>query len=190
MLLLRVYLLAGLIIHKLVWETLKRQRANPRANVDSPKSTRLLLVKVVKIGILLGIAAQTLMPDVLPIAHEATSLRIIGAAIYTAGLLMAIVGRLQLGVNWSDIEDAQVIRDQAVVASGLYRFIRHPIYVGDLLLLIGLELSLNSWLVIVAVLIAPVVLRQAISEEKLLLQSLPGYGAYCLRTKRFIPFVV
>lgn len=189
MLLLRAYLLAGLIIHKLVWETLKRQR-NPRANVDSPKSPRLLLVKVVKIGILLGIAAQTLMPDVLPIADEATSLRMVGAAIYTAGLLMAIISRLQLGVNWSDIEDAQVIRDQAVVASGLYRFIRHPIYVGDLLLLIGLELSLNSWLVIGVALIAPVVLRQAIAEEKLLLQSLPGYGAYCIRTKRFIPFVV
>jgi protein-S-isoprenylcysteine O-methyltransferase Ste14 len=100
------------------------------------------------------------------------------------------VSRLQLGSNWSDIETAKVLRDQAVVAIGVYRYIRHPIYVGDLLLLIGLQLSLNSWLVIAALLISPVVLWQAITEEKMLVESLPGYGAYCMRTKRFIPFVV
>jgi protein-S-isoprenylcysteine O-methyltransferase Ste14 len=189
MLLLRIYLLAGLVIHKLIWEALKgRQR---RTNAQSPtgQPARLLLVKIVKIGVLLGIAAQTILPDVLPITQDST-LRFVGVAIYTTGLLMAITSRLQLGSNWSDIEAAKVMRDQAVVARGLYRFIRHPIYVGDLLLLIGIELSLNSWLVVAALLIAPVILRQAISEERMLVQTLPGYDAYCMRTKRFIPFLV
>ena len=190
MILLRIYLLAGLVIHKLVWEVLKRRQGDGVSRPRAPRPLSVLLVKTVKVGILLGIAVQTMTADLLPIAEDATTVRMAGVIIYTAGLLVAIVSRLQLGSNWSDIEAAKVLRDQAVVAKGLYRYIRHPIYVGDLLLLIGLELSLNSWLVIAALLISPVVLWQAISEEKMLVRSLPGYSAYCMRTKRFIPFVV
>lgn len=190
MILLRCYLLAGLLIHKLIWELLKRRRGRTSAPPFAAQPARLVLVKVIKIGILLGIAVQTVLPDVMPIEQDAMSIRVTGAMIYTTGLLLAIVSRIQLGSNWTDIEAAKVIRHQAVVAKGFYRYIRHPIYVGDLLLLIGLQLSLNSWLVIATVLMAPVVLWQAISEEKMLVQSLPGYGAYCMRTKRFIPFIV
>jgi protein-S-isoprenylcysteine O-methyltransferase Ste14 len=103
---------------------------------------------------------------------------------------MAITGRLQLGRNWSDIETAQVLRGQSVVVHGLFRYIRHPIYVGDLLLLLGLELSLNSWLVMAVVFMMPGVLRQAVHEERMLVDALPGYEAYCARTKRFLPFIV
>jgi protein-S-isoprenylcysteine O-methyltransferase Ste14 len=77
-----------------------------------------------------------------------------------------------------------------VVAYGVFRYIRHPIYVGDLLLLLGLELSLNSWLVLAVVCMIPGVLRQAVREERMLVIALPGYAAYCARTKRFIPFLV
>jgi protein-S-isoprenylcysteine O-methyltransferase Ste14 len=190
MTLLKIYLIAGLIFHKLLWEVLKRKPHQSSSLATRKPTVFVLAVKAVKIGILLGIAAQTMLADLLPITDDAGALRIIGFAVFTTGLLMAIVSRIQLGKNWSDIETARVGAEQAVVAKGLYRFIRHPIYVGDLLLLVGLELSLNSWLVILAVLIAPIVLRQAIIEERSLVTSLPGYGAYCMRTKRFIPFVV
>jgi protein-S-isoprenylcysteine O-methyltransferase Ste14 len=190
MLILRIYLLAGLIMHKLVWELLKRKQGGAAANSRAPRSAKLLLIKTVKVGILLGIAVQTFLPDLFPIAQEATAIRAIGVVIYTTGLVMAIASRIQLGSNWSDIEAAKVLGHQTVIATGLYRHIRHPIYVGDLLLLVGLQLSLNSWLVIAVVMIAPAILWQAISEERMLVDSLPGYDAYCTRTKRFIPFVV
>ena len=61
---------------------------------------------------------------------------------------------------------------------------------GDLLLLAGLELALNSWLVLGVLVLAPVVLSRAVREEELLKQSLTGYRAYCKTSKRFIPFVV
>jgi protein-S-isoprenylcysteine O-methyltransferase Ste14 len=187
--LLRWYLLSGLIVHKLVWEALKWRRRRPSVGRVN-RSVRLTVVKAVKIGVLLGICAQTILPEVLPIAQEPTALRIVGTLLYTAGLLMAIAGRFQLGDNWSDIEAARIVRDQAVVSRGLYRFIRHPIYAGDLLLLLGLELSLNSWLALAVVLLMPVVFWRALREERLLVRALPGYDTYCLRTKRFIPFVV
>jgi protein-S-isoprenylcysteine O-methyltransferase Ste14 len=188
MLFLRIYLLAGLVAHKAVWEILKRrpQSLQPRA----PRSLFVQLVKVVKVAILLGIALQTFLPDILPLSSEPFMLRLAGALIYTAGLLIAIRGRTELGINWSDIETAKVLSDQSVVSSGLYRLIRHPIYVGDLIMLFGLELALNSWLVFGVLLLMPVVLRQAIREEEKLIRSLPGYEAYCASTKRFIPFIV
>jgi protein-S-isoprenylcysteine O-methyltransferase Ste14 len=153
-------------------------------------STGLRLVKGIKGAILLGLVAQTMLPEILPITASPLLMRVAGVALFTAGLVMALLGRIHLGSNWSDIEAARVLRRQTVVSRGLYRYIRHPIYVGDLVLLIGFELSLNSWLVLASVLLAPVVLWKAVREERMLAASLPGYDAYCARTKRFIPFVV
>jgi len=187
LILLRGYLLVGLVVHKLIWEILKRRRSTER-KTSLPVS--VILVKAVKLTILAGIAVQTLVPDVLPITSDPVVIRIVGVAIYTAGLLVAISCRLQLGENWSDIETAKVLSHQAVVSNGIYRYIRHPIYVGDLLLLAGLELSLNSWLVAAVALMTPVVLWKAVCEERMLVETLPGYREYCNTTKRFVPFVI
>ncbi|MEZ5428813.1 MAG: isoprenylcysteine carboxylmethyltransferase family protein [Pyrinomonadaceae bacterium] len=187
MLLLKFYLLSGLIIHKAVWEILRKKSA------EQPKekqSMGLLAVKAVKIGILLGIIVQTLLPDILPISADPFPFRVAGTLIYTLGLLTAIAARFQLGDNWANIETGQVLDRQQVVARGIYGFIRHPIYTGDLLLLLGLELALNSWLVLGVLVLAPVVLLKAIKEEQMLVRELSGYEAYCARTKRFIPFVI
>lgn len=189
MTLLRIYLLVGLLTHKLVWEVLKHGQ-NRVGAPEHPRSIRVRLIKAVKVGILLGIVVQTLGLDVLPLTSEPFMLRLVGVVVYTVGLLVAIMGRIQLGNNWSDIETAQVLHKQVVISNGLYRYTRHPIYTGDLLLLCGLELSLNSWLVVAVALLAPVVLWQAVREERMLMQTLPGYETYCARTKRFMPFVV
>ena len=188
--LLRIYLLAGLVAHKAVWELLKRRGQSPAAAARPNRSLRLLLVKTVKIGILIGLVLQTFLPDVFPIAQESALLRSAGIAIYTAGLLTAIIARVQLDRNWSDIENAQILSDQTIISHGLYGYIRHPIYVGDLLLLFGFELSLNSWLVLCVALLTPVILWQATREEEKLATSLPGYDHYRRSTKRFIPFVI
>jgi protein-S-isoprenylcysteine O-methyltransferase Ste14 len=147
-------------------------------------------VKAVKIGILVGIVVQTLSPEILPITTEPSAIRMVGVIIFTLGLLVAVLSRIHLGNNWSDIETGQVLREQAVVNKGVYAYVRHPIYVGDLLLLLGLELSLNSWLVLAVAVLAPIVLWKAVREEKMLVNDLPGYRVYCSQTKRFIPFIV
>jgi protein-S-isoprenylcysteine O-methyltransferase Ste14 len=101
----------------------------------------------------------------------------------------AVTARIQLGPNWSDIEKSYVKQEHALVAHGLYRVMRHPIYTGDLLLLLGLELALNSWAVIGLVAVAVYVRQQAIREERDLLERIPGYDQYCRRTARFVPFL-
>ncbi len=196
----RAFLLAGLIGHKLVWIVLKRRQGGRHVKNAEPLPLKTKIVKTCKLAILLGILAQTLIPESwladqallshLLIANDSFNLVVVGTVLFTIGLTVAILGRTQLGDNWSDIETAQVLEKQRVVSRGLYRFIRHPIYTGDLLLLCGLELALNNWLVLGVIVLMPIVLRKAVQEETMLMDELEGYGEYCTTTKRFIPFVV
>ncbi|HEY7333268.1 MAG TPA: isoprenylcysteine carboxylmethyltransferase family protein [Bryobacteraceae bacterium] len=185
--LLRLYLLSGLILHKAVWEVLKRREPRKAPAPAVPLKSRVL--SMVKIAILAGIVAQTLAPEIAPISSQPQALRLVGFIVYSLGLAMAIVARFQLGRNWSDIEKSRVKGDHILVAHGIYRWIRHPIYAGDLLLLLGLELALNSWGVAGVLLLAVYVRQKAAGEEKDLARTLAGYDQYCRRTSRFLPFL-
>jgi protein-S-isoprenylcysteine O-methyltransferase Ste14 len=117
------------------------------------------------------------------------ALQIVGMVIYCVGLATAILGRIQLGANWSNLEDYQVLQEQSLVTHGVYRYIRHPIYTGDFLLLLGLQLALNSWLVLGVLILLPIIIRQTSAEEHLMAHAFPQYNAYRARTKRFIPYL-
>ncbi len=187
--LLNFYLLAGLLVHKVVWELMKRHQRQPLRIRIFAGSWIIRVARLAKIGILIALVAQTLLDDIFPISQHPGPLRALGVALFTVGLLVAVAARVRLGDNWTDIETAGVLEHQKLVEEGVYRYIRHPIYLGDLLLLAGFELALNSWLVLGVLVLAPVILRQARQEEKVLLVNLPGYRDYLARTKRFIPFV-
>lgn len=181
-------MLLGLLAHKAVWELLKRRDAPPPRMGPVTPGTRA--VKLAKMATLACLLIQTLCLEVLPISREPGALRVAGAGIFAVGLATAMTARVQLGRNWVDLEDARVLPGQRVVERGIYRYIRHPIYTGDLVLLFGLELALNSWLVLGVAPLAAVVVWRTLGEEALLEERLAGYREYCGRTKRFIPFVV
>jgi protein-S-isoprenylcysteine O-methyltransferase Ste14 len=196
MTLLSIYFLTGLLAHKALWEVLKRG-GTPQERPKAKPS--LLLVRGIKVTILLGVLIQTALPllsktglpsQIFPITTDPARLRTVGVVLFTIGLLTAIFGRLHLGKSWSDIETPRAADGRAVVSHGIYGYIRHPIYAGDLIMLLGLELALNSWLVLGVLCLIPVVFLRAVKEEKLLADRLTGYDEYVQRTKRFIPFVV
>jgi protein-S-isoprenylcysteine O-methyltransferase Ste14 len=183
----RSYLLLGLVLHKAVWEVMKRWEKRPQEKT-SP-SWRARLATGAKLLLLAAIVVQILAPPFLPIFPVPTAARAAGLLLYTLGWLMAVTARIQLGRNWSDIEKSYVQQDHALVARGLYRWVRHPIYAGDLVLLLGLELALNSWAVVGVAAVALYVRRQAIREERALRERIPGYDEYCRSTARFVPFL-
>ncbi|MGH8507407.1 MAG: methyltransferase family protein [Gammaproteobacteria bacterium] len=187
---LRLILFSGLLLHKVLWEVLKRRDRDLGVGQHSGKNRGTEIVKLIKSIVLLFLLCQTLFLDLFPISEHPATLRVIGAAIYFAGLAIAVIGRLQLGKNWVDLEDYQVIPGQSLVTYGIYRYIRHPIYAGDILLIVGLELALNSWLVLGAFIPLFIAIRQASAEEALLSQVFPAYSAYCRQTKRFIPYIL
>jgi protein-S-isoprenylcysteine O-methyltransferase Ste14 len=81
--------------------------------------------------------------------------------------------------------------DQRVVATGPYALVRHPMYAGGLVLLLGMPIALGSWwglLVIFAIL--PALIWRLVDEEKFLARNLPGYREYQGKVRhRLIPLV-
>jgi protein-S-isoprenylcysteine O-methyltransferase Ste14 len=82
-------------------------------------------------------------------------------------------------------------RGQTVVTTGLYGHVRHPMYAGAIVFLIGTSLLLGSWWGLVGVLGLAVLLGLRIQiEEKTLRAGLQGYGDYAARVRyRLIPLV-
>lgn len=184
----RVILAAGLLGHKVVWEVLRPRAAEQRASALA-RSLTVVFIKAVKLCVLGFLVIQTLFLEIMPITNDPSSLRGIGMGLFGAGLGIAVLGRIQLGDNWVDLEEYQVVPGQALVTKGLYEYIRHPIYAGDILLLVGLQLALNSWLVLAAIIPAIVAFRNVQAEERILIRAFPEYAEYCRRTRRFVPFV-
>lgn len=191
MLAIRLLLFGGMLLHKGVWEFMKRgQSADQTLGASGSASLFKRIIKLGKAAFLLFLLVQTLFLEIFPVSASPGILQSIGLVIYVLGLSLAIIGRLQLGKNWANLEDYQVLSDQGLVKSGIYAYIRHPIYIGDLLLVLGVELALNSWLVLGVVGLAVVVFRQALAEEQLLVDKLPGYTSYRQKTKMFIPYLL
>jgi protein-S-isoprenylcysteine O-methyltransferase Ste14 len=188
---LRIGLFLGMLLHKLVWEVMKISPTTPREAVRKPARFGLKsAVKLLKSFVLLFLVVQTLFLTVFPISPEPLRLQIVGTSIYLIGLSIAILSRFQLGKNWANLEDAQVLPEQSLVQEGIYAYIRHPIYTGDILLVLGLELALNSWLVLIVLPLIVVVVRQTLAEETRLALAFPGYSSYRQKTKMFVPYIV
>ncbi len=96
-----------------------------------------------------------------------------------------------LQLNPYGASTVQVVEGQAVVSIGPYRIVRHPMYVGDLVLVVGTPLALGSWWGLLAVVVTiPAVIWRILDEESLLRSDLPGYSEYAQHVRyRLVSFV-
>jgi len=94
-------------------------------------------------------------------------------------------------VNTYAAANVRVEEGQKVVSTGMYGFVRHPMYFAALLLLIGTPLALGSWLTLILVPFSlPILIARILNEEKVLVRELPGYTDYQTKvTTRLIPFI-
>jgi protein-S-isoprenylcysteine O-methyltransferase Ste14 len=85
----------------------------------------------------------------------------------------------------------QVERGQRLVDSGPYSYIRHPMYLGTIIMYLATPIALGSyWAVLPFLLIIPMLRYRIKNEEEVLNRELPGYPEYCKRVKyRIIPFI-
>jgi protein-S-isoprenylcysteine O-methyltransferase Ste14 len=113
----------------------------------------------------------------------------IGAALFASGLLVAVWARIHLGRNWGMPMTQRA--EPELITSGPYRFVRHPIYSGLLLGLIGTALATDLLGLILAVLLGAYFYYSASVEEKNLAATFPtAYPAYRAATRMLIPFVL
>jgi protein-S-isoprenylcysteine O-methyltransferase Ste14 len=114
-----------------------------------------------------------------------------GAALFcVAGLVFSLWARATLGSNWSGIVTLK--EGHELVQRGPYRFVRHPIYTGVLMMSFAtalVELRLAGF-VGVLLMFASFWIKLDF-EERLMLHQFPErYAAYRRRVKRIIPFVL
>jgi protein-S-isoprenylcysteine O-methyltransferase Ste14 len=85
----------------------------------------------------------------------------------------------------------QTERKQRVISTGVYGFVRHPMYLGATLMMFGAPLLLGSiWGLMIAVIVLFVLVGRIVGEEKMLTNELEGYSDYMRRVRhRLIPFV-
>ena len=85
----------------------------------------------------------------------------------------------------------QTDRKQHVISTGVYGFVRHPLYLGCLLMILGAPLLLGSMYGFIIGVIAIIVLvGRIIGEENMLVNGLEGYEEYKKKVKyRLVPFV-
>lgn len=82
-------------------------------------------------------------------------------------------------------------RKQTVVSTGVYSFVRHPMYLGGVLLFIGAPLFLGSiYGVLIGIILSLLIARRIIGEERMLINELEGYSDYKKKVKyRLLPYV-
>ena len=113
----------------------------------------------------------------------------VGALVFASGLAVAIWARVYLGRNWGMPMTQKA--DPELVTSGPYRFVRHPIYSGILLALVGTALATNLLGLLIAAILTGYFYYSASVEEKNLAATFPTeYPAYREQTKMLIPFVL
>jgi protein-S-isoprenylcysteine O-methyltransferase Ste14 len=85
----------------------------------------------------------------------------------------------------------QLAPDQKVISTGPYGRVRHPMYAGGLLMLLGMPIALGSWWgLLVFVGTVPALIWRLVDEESFLARNLPGYVAYQEKVRyRLIPLV-
>jgi protein-S-isoprenylcysteine O-methyltransferase Ste14 len=113
----------------------------------------------------------------------------IGAVMFASGIALAVWARVYLGSNWGMPMSQRV--EPELVTSGPYRFVRHPIYSGLLLGLLGTALATNLLGLILVPVLCGYFYYSATVEERNLTAIFPtAYPAYRMSTKMLIPFVL
>ncbi len=157
--------------------------ASSKESVRSGWRTRLTGVSVVGVFVIAGVLRGG------SLAVHSLILAAIGALVFAGGIALAIWARLHLGRNWGMPMTQRAEPD--LVTSGPYRFVRHPIYSGLLVAMLGTVL-VNSLLglIVVAVLVAYFYYCGTVEERNLTATFPQAYPEYMSRTKMLIPFVL
>ena len=162
----------------------RRMRAGPVAEKEPAQKIIMVLVSLGFIGLLVLPA----LDHRLAWSHIPPYAALAGNGLVGLGWLVIFFVFKENTFTSATIELAP---DQKVISTGPYAFVRHPMYAGGLIMLLGIPIALGSWwalLVIVAMM--PALIWRLFDEERFLARNLPGYAEYMRKARyRLIPLV-
>jgi protein-S-isoprenylcysteine O-methyltransferase Ste14 len=160
----------------------RRLRAGPRAEAEASQ-------KIIMALVMFGFIAFLVFPVLdhrFGWSPAPPYVSIIGDGMIALGFLFIF---FVLRENSYAASTIQVADDQKVISTGPYALVRHPMYAGALLLLVGIPLALDSWYGVFGILvIVPALIWRLLDEERFLTKNLPGYAEYTSHVRwRLIP---
>ncbi len=162
----------------------RRMQAGPAAEQST-------LQKVIATVAFAGLAAAFVVPGLdrrFGWSHVPTALAWIGDALLVLSFVMfSVVFR----VNSYASSNIKAEENQTVSSSGPYALVRHPLYVGAIVMGIGIILGLGSfWGLAVLLIMIPALVIRILDEEKVMERDLPGYREYEQKVRyRLLPGV-
>jgi protein-S-isoprenylcysteine O-methyltransferase Ste14 len=186
------YCLFPMIIPLVIWSfwfvseiLLNRlMRSDDRTGVRDRGSIRVIWITIGTantLGILSAIFVN------IPISHWRW-VQVPGLALIVIGMVVRFTAILSLGRFFT--VDVAIRKDHQLKQDGIYRWVRHPSYLGSMLSFLGFGLSLNNWIslpVIFFPILWAMILRIRIEERVLLGTFGEAYASYLKRTWRLLP---
>jgi len=118
------------------------------------------------------------------------TLFVIGSVLILAGLLIRVTSILKLKQQFT--YTVTKIENHELIETGLYRIIRHPGYLGQLIIFLGISTCLSNWISITAMAVSVLIgylIRINVEEKFMVEQMGQKYLDYKKRTKRLIPMI-
>lgn len=111
----------------------------------------------------------------------------LGAVLTAAGLLFTVWARVHIGTNWSGV--VTVKENHELIQSGPYGIVRHPIYTGLLVALVGSAIARGEWRGVIAVAIVLWAFSRKLQTEERYMREQFGdaYRRYSERVPALIP---
>jgi protein-S-isoprenylcysteine O-methyltransferase Ste14 len=115
---------------------------------------------------------------------------VIGAIFAIVGLIIRVISILTLKQQFT--YTVTKIENHQLIETGFYKYIRHPGYLGQLIIMLGISTALSNWLSIILMMISVLcgyIYRITIEEKFMINQMGQKYIDYQKRTKRLIPMI-
>jgi protein-S-isoprenylcysteine O-methyltransferase Ste14 len=162
----------------------RRMRAGPKAETRPVQKVVTSAISIVFIALLVFSALDHRFGW----SPVPPAVSLIGDALVAIGLGIAI---FTVNQNSYAAANIAVEETQTVTSTGLYGIVRHPMYMGGLIMFAGIPLALDScWGLAVLVPVVIAVVVRIADEEKLLNQELAGYREYASKVHhRLVPYV-
>ena len=166
-----------------------RQRRKRKENIvySGDKGSIWFLIILIGVGYFLSLSIGTTRIGRI---YHWDMFFVIGAILVLVGLIIRINSILTLKQHFT--YTVTKIENHELIEAGLYKNIRHPGYLGQLFIFIGISTSLSNWLSVLFMII-PVLIgfiyRIRVEERFMVEQMGDKYQDYQKRTKRLIPMI-
>lgn len=191
----QAWVFIGVFTATSIFPTIYLARTNPaalqRRMHAGPRAESRTVQKIVITGAFVDLFAMMIVSALdhrMGWSSVPTWASVLGDVLVVAGLGIAMLVVIQNGYAAATVT---VEAGQPVIAGGVYTFVRHPMYVGNVIMMLGIPLALGSyWGLLLVIPGVAVLVFRILDEEKMLTQELSGYREYTRRVRyRLAPYV-